>query len=83
MITKTIKKSICPCSFSVLHDDIELGSEFTVYPSSITSGFKYKCGGCGKTQNDVTVVLASSITNQSASPNYLPIGIFDTLSLVN
>lgn len=71
---KLIKLSICPCGFNVLHDDIGLGTEYTIYPSTIRTGFKYFCGGCQRTQNDITVVDADQLGGGKPMP--LPLGLF-------
>lgn len=32
--TKLVKLSICPCGYVLLHDDIKIGTEYTVYPEA-------------------------------------------------
>lgn len=75
--TKTIKLSICSCGESVLNDSIELGTEYTIYPESIKHGFKYHCGRCNITQNNISVILANSVLNSTDAPRYLPIELFE------
>lgn len=45
---KTVKLSLCSCGYSVLHDDIPLGTEYEVDPS-LTAAGTLTCGGCHKT----------------------------------
>ena len=77
--TRLAALSICPCGAPVLRDEIALGAEYVVYPQSIQRGFIYRCGGCGKVQHDVPVILASSVLNPTAEPKPLPLALFDLL----
>lgn len=60
---KLTKLSTCDCGYSVLHNSIRLGTEYTVDLDSIRGGFTYGCGGCGQIHDNVRVVNADSITN--------------------
>jgi ribosomal protein S27AE len=71
---KLLNLSCCPCGFPVLHDHIKLGAEYTIYPETIRNGFKYFCGGCGRTQNDVIVVDADQPSGGEPMP--LPLVLF-------
>lgn len=73
-----IKTSICPCGFLLLHDDIELGTEYTVYPDTIdpNDGYMLMCGGCGKLRTGRGRIYTKSHFNPSAAPAKLPLEIF-------
>lgn len=74
---KLASLSICPCGGSVLDDSILLGTEYTVYPESIRTGFRYGCGACGRICKNVSVILADQILDPDAPPRYLPLDLFD------
>jgi hypothetical protein len=73
---KLQRLSICPCGFPVLDDGIAVGSEYAIDSATLTGGFFYHCGGCGREQTDVQVVCASSILNPCAPLRPLPYDLF-------
>lgn len=76
---KLIKLSICKCGFSLLHDDIKLGTEYTVYPDTIDTedGYMLICGGCGKLRHGKGRIYVGSLFNPQARPAKLPLEIFE------
>jgi hypothetical protein len=68
--------SICPCGYSVLDDRIELGAKYIVDLASTRGGFRYRCGKCGKSQDNVTVIDANQILKPDAAPAPLPYDLF-------
>lgn len=81
-IAKLTKLSICPCGFTLLRDEIPLGTEYTVYPDSVEENrqFTLICGGCRGRVNGLGRILARSVLNPDARPMYLPLEIFDVLN---
>ena len=67
---------ICPCGFRILCDHIELGTEYTIHPETITAGYKLICGGCGQLYHNVTCVLVDQHPEYLA-PAPLPLALFD------
>jgi hypothetical protein len=47
-------RSICQCGYSILKDDIPLGTEYDITPGTEESGTLI-CGGCGK-HTSVTLI---------------------------
>lgn len=45
---RTVRLSVCPCGFSLLKDDIPLGTIYEVDPGLTATG-TLTCGGCKKT----------------------------------
>lgn len=78
-ITKLVKLSICPCGYSLLHEDIQLGTEYTVYPeaSDPEHPFVLICGGCGQPSQGKGYILARSTRNPDAEPGPLPLELFE------
>ncbi len=72
-----VRRSICLCGFGVLHDDIALGTLYTIDLASVRSGFAYHCGGCGMVQRNVRVVNASSVRNPNAPLRPMPFDLFE------
>ena len=68
---------ICPCGFSVVCDHIELGTEYTIHPETIVSGYKFVCGGCGQILHNVTCVLVDDRHSPLFAPAPLPLALFD------
>lgn len=77
--TKLTKLSICPCGFSLLNDDITLGTEYLIYPESIdpNRAFVLGCGGCGRRLRGVGSLMAKSVLNPSADAQLLPLEVFE------
>jgi hypothetical protein len=73
--------SICPCGFSVLKDEIQVGTVYMVDLSSIRSGFTYGCGGCKKFQTNVIVIDAAHRTPNDPTIMPLPWGLFEPAAL--
>lgn len=69
--------SSCPCGFGVLHDDILLGTEYTIYPDTIEDGATYICGKCKAKQTNVKIVMADSRFDSSITPMPLPFDMFE------
>lgn len=74
--------SICECGHAVLDDSIQVGTEYLVDLSSCRGGFRYGCGGCGRWQEDIVVVNASSILRPTAEPAPLPMGLFTGMEVM-
>ncbi len=72
-----VRRSICPCGYGVLHDDIALGTLYTIDLASVRSGFAYGCGRCGMVQRNVRVVNASSVKNPDAPLRPMPFDLFE------
>ena len=68
-----INLSICPCGYRVLHDSISLGTVYTL-SDDIRGGWTYRCGRCGQTQRNVTVVMAAQ--KNGAGVAALPLALF-------
>jgi hypothetical protein len=77
---KLTRLSICECGFHVLKDEIGLGTEYKVDPSSVQGGFYFQCGGCGKEQEDVKVIFCTSRLNPDAPLRPLPLAIFEEVT---
>lgn len=71
-----IRLSICPCAEPVLKEHIGLGAIYRLDMASVRGGFSYKCGGCGKTIGEVTVVNASQSAEHGGRLAPLPLGLF-------
>jgi len=69
--------SICPCRDTVLNEGIGVGTEYTVYPESISGGFTYRCGACGAVQENVTCILADNRCDKTQPPMPLPLELFE------
>jgi hypothetical protein len=68
--------SICPCGYAVLDDRIEIGAKYTVDLGSVRGGFRYRCGRCKQSQDNVTVIDANQILRPAADPAPLPYDLF-------
>lgn len=68
------RRTICPCGYAVLHDHIPLGTIYSVDVASIRSGFTYRCGRCGATQDNVEVIDAAQRYKLGLKP--LPLALF-------
>ena len=75
MRAKLIKASICPCGFSTLTDDIDLGTVCDVDFDTIAKG-TYVCGGCN-TEQKVTAVYVA--TRGDSDGGFMPLGLFEPL----
>lgn len=73
MKTTLVKLSICACGFHVLHDDIQVGREYTVDPHR-TLPATMICGGCGAHIPVLTIFAAGW---DGRPGGYLPVDIFD------
>ena len=73
MKAKFIKYSICICGFPILNDEVPIGTEYEVDPSS-TTPCTVLCGGCGK-HNQVTGIWVFSRAGER--PGFLPKDIFE------
>lgn len=67
---KYVRRSLCPCGFSVLADHVQLGKEYIIHPEAIKA-LVLVCGGCGR-ELPVTGVFV-----EGPVPGYLPREIFD------
>jgi len=76
MKTRLKRLSICSCGFPVLKESIGLDTVYEIDPDSVRGGFSYYCGGCGTSQNNVSVVNASQILKPDLDPAPLPYGLF-------
>jgi hypothetical protein len=75
--TVTLQRlSICLCGHSVLRDEIRLGAEYQIDPSSRRGGFVYGCGSCGAVQI-VEVVNATQRLFPSRPSAPLPYALFE------
>ena len=77
--SKLVKLSICPFGHHLLQDEIELGTEYVVFPATVkpNAEFTLLCGGCHRMVPGVGSILALSALNPTASPRPLPLEIFD------
>ena len=46
MKIKIVKLSICKCGFTLLNENVQLGTEYEINESDVCPG-AVKCGGCG------------------------------------
>ena len=76
VVMAILSLSICPCGFGVLDDRIEAGTKYIVDLASVRGGFRYRCGGCGKSQDNVTVIDANQVLRPAAAPAPLPYDLF-------
>lgn len=51
------KKSICKCGFTVLKDEVPIGTEYHVVPSP-SYPVIFECGGCGGAQTVKAIEVA-------------------------
>lgn len=70
---KLSRLSVCECGFSTLHDDILLGTEYTVC-FNMTDTVTFVCGGCGHQQR-LEVVM--TLQRESSHGGYLPRALFE------
>lgn len=70
-----VRLSLCPCGFHVLHDDIQLGTVYSVDMDDIRDGFKMRCGGCGDLIT-ISMVMVGKNKKTGGHGGLLPIGIF-------
>jgi hypothetical protein len=70
---KFAKRSICPCGFPVLADEIPLGTMYVVR-SGISARLSFSCGGCHQI-HDVSCVYVEA--RGKSKGGYLPAEIFD------
>jgi hypothetical protein len=75
LTVKLSNLSICPCGEPVLSDGVPLGTEYRVHPDTIRRGFTYRCGKCGRTQSNISVLFVENRDGLSGGP--LPLALFD------
>jgi len=84
MVKMPLKRlSICPCGYHVLLDSIGIGTLYPVDPKSIRGGFRYKCGKCGRWQENVTVINAGACEQHPGSSGPLPYALFASDPAIN
>lgn len=69
------KLGICKCGFTLLHDDIKLGTKYFVNPMLLQTGAKMSCGGCRK-----VIPFGDAIYTyhrDGSGGHFLPIAIFN------
>lgn len=66
-----MKRSVCPCGFSILLDDVPLGKTYTVDADSVGPGTLI-CGGCGE-MSHIPMVM---VQDQERGFFLLPAAIF-------
>ena len=71
---KLRRLSICPCGYSVLKDEIPVGTAYTIDLDSFAENFTYRCGGCRRVQGGLKVVMASQSERDGMA--YLPYDLF-------
>ena len=74
MKTTLIKLSLCPCGFPLLHEHIELGTEYEIDPSR-QADLVLVCGGCKK-RTPFRGVWTEA--REGGNPGFLPMDIFKT-----
>jgi hypothetical protein len=72
--------SICECGFAVLDDSIQLGTVYNADADSVRHLYRYRCGGCGKTQDNVRVIKCSQKLNPDMPMAPLPLALFEVAS---
>jgi hypothetical protein len=79
LVTVELKRrSICPCGFGVLKDEIQIGVRYRIDMNSRRRGFTYVCGGCSRVHENVEVVDATQLLNPCWFLAPLPYGLFST-----
>jgi hypothetical protein len=75
LLMRLKKLSICECGFTLLNEDIKLGTQYLIYPKMM--GYTdFKCGGCGTELLMNISVGASCVSNPKDEPRLLPMEIF-------
>jgi hypothetical protein len=68
------RRAVCPCGFSLLADEIPLGTEYEVRPGH-TATLSLYCGGCKKVTDTLPCIFVE--TRGASRGGYLPAAIFE------
>ena len=74
--TKLERLTICSCGAPVLHDHINVGTEYIVFPATEVDDGYYRCARCGIEQRDIRLIDAIPVSSPNASPMPLPRDLF-------